>query len=221
MTIRGADENVSIELVIDGRRVLHRSFDDEGRLSAIYRIDERGNGFSMAMEKGRMWNCCAYVNGKKEGMAHEYYRHKPQQIREEIPWHEGMRDGLARRWGEDGTPLSEMRYEQGFIAPVLRYRGAATTRPVASIYRTERGVFYTAHAKIDDLVKVGMSAQQVSEILKVDFSEAPGSHSRCTRARGCCISRSRMGRSHRSARATTVSVTSRHRKRRTDHFGKG
>jgi len=174
LTVLGRDDNPSMELAIDGRRVLQRSFDEEGRLAAVFRIDERGDGFVMAVQGGKVWSYGRYRASRRDGIAREFYRHNPEQVREQTTWRDGLRDGLLRRWDEDGRLTAEIRYEEGFIAPVMRCRAAPTTRPVASLYRNENGVFYTAHAKIEGLVKVGMSSEQVMQVLQVDFSEKSG-----------------------------------------------
>jgi hypothetical protein len=176
LTISGPDEKIVVELSVDGRRVLHWGFDDEGKLTSIFRLDANGNGFDLTTELGQPLSWTRYTAGKKDGVSREYFRHKPQQLREEITWRTGVRNGTSRSWDEDGKPTADVLYDDGFIAPVFRYRGTATTRP-ATAYNNERGEkFYSSPAgiKINELLKVGMTAQEVSDTLKVDFSEKSG-----------------------------------------------
>jgi hypothetical protein len=174
LSVVAQEDAVTAELSVGGRRVLQRAFDEEGRISTIFRLDDAGNGFNIACEGGRIWSFVRFADGKKHGVAREYYRHKPQQLREEINWKLGVRHGPMRTWDEEGNLTCEVMYEDGFIAPVWRYRGPTPAKPPVSIFRNDRGVFYTAHVPVEKLIKVGMTAAEVSEALKVDFSERSG-----------------------------------------------
>ncbi len=176
LSIYSRDSTIEIELTVGGEVKLRRAWDEAGRLSEVHRLDARGDGFSLTWDRGQVVSYVWYRDGRKDGVSREYYRHKPSQLREEINWRRGSRHGICRRFDEDGKLLEQTMYEDGFVVPVLRYRGPPATQPIAQLYRNEGGVFYRALGPIESELKVGMTEQQVQERLKLDFSPAGGIH---------------------------------------------
>jgi hypothetical protein len=174
LIVAGQGGEVMVEQFIDGVRTLHRSFDDAGRLLSLFRLDEKGDGLSITWDDGRPISYSRYAGGKREGVARDYYRSKPGQMREETHWHNGVRHGLSSTFAEDGQPLATVEYEHGFIAPVVRYHGPPADHPLATIYRNEHGVFYKAAGPLETVFRVGMTIDEVRDRLRLDFSPASG-----------------------------------------------
>src|SRR5205823_2081193 len=114
--------SVSTELYEDGRRTLIRSWDEHGRLETIHR-----DGLSLRFVNGRLWEFSRNESGRKTGVSGSYFQEKPDQPREQSDWHNGLRHGISRQWDTRGNLVSKAVYEDGFLAPVVRYRGKETS----------------------------------------------------------------------------------------------
>ena len=161
--------SVSMELYEDGRRTLIRAWDEQGRLEAIHR-----DGLSLRFLNGRVWEFSRSEAGRKSGVSGSYFQEKLDQPREQSHWHNGLRHGPTRQWDRSGKLMSEVVYENGFLPPVVRYRGKETSR--AKLHQTEDNNSYEADRELMDALKVGLTIAEVSELLKLDFSEADGIH---------------------------------------------
>lgn len=159
------------ELVRHGKRVFWRSWDRAGRLNNVINVSGQ-KGYVLEYFQGHLCRFAHYRNGKKEGVSRTFYRHKPSQLKEEAHWKHGLRHGPTRKWDLDGKLASDVPYEEAFIAPVVRYRGNAPSR--ALVHQSEFGVSYSASREIMDGLKVGMTTDETSELLKLDFSEESG-----------------------------------------------
>lgn len=155
------------ELFEDGRRILIRGWDDDGRLEIIYRP-----GLTIRFLGGRVWEFSRHEGLRKIGISRTYYHDKLDQPREEAHWQDGLRHGPARQWDIKGKLLSEVVYETGFVPPVVRYRGKEPSR--AKLRQTEDDNWYEADRAFMDALKVGLTTAEVSELLRLDFSERDG-----------------------------------------------
>lgn len=165
---------VTVEMFVEGVRVFRRQWDADGQLLSVFRLDDRGDGMSISWHDRHIVSCAWYSAGRLHGVSCEFYRHKPEQLRRETRWRNGVRHGPQRTWSEDGTLSGEVMYEDGFVAPVVRYTGPPPDKPLFTLHKTEMGVFYSAAGSIEGLFRPGMSIEQVMEILKLDFSPAEG-----------------------------------------------
>ena len=167
------DDTICAELLVHGRRVLFLGWDWQGRLERVTRgCADPGRGFHMCYHQGNLWQFRHSLDGKWEGLSRVYYRGKPSQLKEEIHWHKGLRDGVSRTWDITGKLTSETVYEEAFIAPVVHYRGGEAGR--ASLHKSAHGVSYSAPGDIMAALKVGIATHEVSQLLKLDFSERSG-----------------------------------------------
>lgn len=162
---------VYTELLGHGKRVFWRSWDRAGRLENVINVSGK-KGYVLEYYQGHLCKFAHYRNGKKEGVSRTFYRHKPSQLKEEAHWKHGLRHGPTRKWDHGGKLTSDVLYEEAFIAPVVRYRGNEPSR--GRIHQSEFGVSYSASPQIMDGLKVGMTTDETSELLKLDFSEESG-----------------------------------------------
>jgi hypothetical protein len=165
------DGEVFVELYDEGKRVLRRSWDRKGRLRRVHRIDEQGNGYGLAYVAGQLSHYAHYRSGKKEGVERDFA--SDGRLREEIYWNDGLRHGPSREWGEVGA-FSEILYEEGFVAPVIRSPG-----PPAggfTLHKSELGVTYEGPDRVIRRFEIGMPVSEVSKILRLDLSERTGLH---------------------------------------------
>jgi hypothetical protein len=168
-----ASDGVCTQLYERGEVTLYRWFEADGRLRSIRRtITGTDIAFFLRYQRGRLWQFGWFKNGKRTGLSKTYYRREPDQIEEEIHFLDGVRHGPYRKWDPNGTLVSEFIYEEGFIPPIIRYHGQE--KPVAKIYKSDDRISYGAPREIMDALKVGMTTQEVSEFLRLDFSEATG-----------------------------------------------
>jgi hypothetical protein len=151
----------------DGKRVLIRGWDDDGRLEIIHRP-----GLTIRFLGGRVWEFRRHEGERKIGLSRTYYHEKLDQRREEAHWQNGRRHGPTRQWDIKGKLLSEVLYETGFVAPVIRYRGKEPSR--AKLHQTQDDNWYEADRTLMDALKVGLTTAEVSELLRLDFSERDG-----------------------------------------------
>jgi hypothetical protein len=167
------DEDVHCQLYQHGTRILCRDFDRDGRLSFVFR-PIRGSDLSFALRcrNERLRSFSWYKSVKKKGVSRTYHTGNTRGLKEEIHWKDGLRHGVSRTWDEKGALLSEVTYEEGFIPPIIRYRGEEPSR--ARIYRSEDGISYAAPRDIMHGFRVGMTTSEVSQLLKLDFSEGTG-----------------------------------------------
>jgi hypothetical protein len=155
------------ELFEDGRRILIRGWDDDGRLEIIHRP-----GLTIRFLGGRVWEFSRHEGQRKTGLSRTYYHEALDQPREEAHWQNGLRHGPTRQWDIKGKLLSEVVYETGFIPPVIRYGGKEHSR--AKLNQTEDDNWYEADRTLMDALKVGLTTAEVSELLRLDFSERDG-----------------------------------------------
>lgn len=165
-------DGIYTELLKDGKRVFFRFWDAHGRLDSVRQIADKG--YFLDYHQGKLFRFGHYRGGKREGVSRTFYREKPSQVKEEIHWRNGIQYGISRKWDVSGKPALEERYDEGFIAPVTRYRGTEPSR--CKLHKSEFGVGYSAPRDVADALEVGMTTAEVSELLKLDFSERSGIH---------------------------------------------
>lgn len=168
-----AHDGVYTRLYNHGQVTLYRWFETDGRLRFICRtVAGTDTSFALRYKKGRLWQFQWFKKGKRRGLSRTYYTRDPHQIEEEIHFLDGVRHGAYRQWDPNGTLISEVIYEEGFIPPIIRYQGQQ--KPVARLLKTDDRLLYSAPSEIMNALKVGMSTDEVSQLLKLDFSEATG-----------------------------------------------
>jgi hypothetical protein len=167
------DGECQCEMFHDGERVLRRGFDRSGRLTFVFRtIRGTDTSFILSYWYGNLREFRWYRDGKRTGVSRKYSMETRELLVEESFWRNGLRNGPSRQWDADGDLMDEADYEDGLIVPVIRYSGEEPG--LVTVYRSEFGVDYDAPASIMNAFKVGMSTDEVSGILKLDFSEGTG-----------------------------------------------
>lgn len=167
-------DNVCSEVFVKGERVGCRSWDSAGRLCAIFVSglgESLDRGFSLDFHLGKVRSFAHFKNGKKEGLSCIYTTNEAQ-LREESQWHAGLRHGRTRIWDHAGILESDLVYEDGLITPIIHHVGAQ--QPQAEVFRSEFGVDYSAPREIVDQLLVGMNTNDVSNLIRTDFSERSG-----------------------------------------------
>ena len=164
---------ISVELLHRGERRLWVRWDRRGQIDRVARVPAKGHGFFLDYDGDCVVRFQHFRDRKAHGLERRYYMDRENPPRFERHFTDGVVDGRARMWDEDGKLVSEVTYESGLITPIVRYTGKGSSG--IRVYRTREGVAYSASRAVQ-LVKVGMTTEQVSELLKVDFSPTSGIH---------------------------------------------
>jgi hypothetical protein len=168
---RNPDGDLRVVLNLHGQRESLLVLDRAGSVQTIVKSPAVGHGFYMDYCKGRIREFCHFKDRKRHGLARRYYRENLTQILEEKHFTDGVIDGRSRQWDERGQILRDETYELGFLPPVIRYTGKESSGVV--LHRSEEGVSYST-APVVSQVRIGMTVQEVSDLLKVDFSPFQG-----------------------------------------------
>jgi len=171
-------DRISIDLMVNGTRVLTRSWNQTGQLTRIVRRPCSGRGFFLQWDGGHVIDWGHFRNGKRIGLRRKFFRSKSDQIREGIRYVDGVRDGLYREFNRDGTIVRELLFRDGLIAPVVKPNanrpGSDKELPTTAISISDNDVSYIALHPVIDRIKVGMTAQEVADILGARISPAMG-----------------------------------------------
>ncbi len=172
---------VFFHLWAEGERVMGRAFTRE-RLERVWRRPPTGRGFSLQWyHGGGLWRGDHWLDGELHGMFQSYYgTGKP---RETVRWERGRRHGWTRSYDEDGRLEYSARYDRGLIVPVIRYKGPPG--PAELHFTHDGGIYYSAPDELIHRIRVGMTARQVSDLLRLDVSLKMGvrfSNWRCDEA---------------------------------------
>lgn len=165
---------LTVSLLRHGERDVWVRWDRHGETVRAFRLAANGPGFSVDFHHGRLVEFRHYKNRKSHGLYRRWYRDKPDQLREEKHFATGVIHGRSRAWNEDGVVKQDVTYDQGMIPPVRRYTGNGTSG--ITVHRNERGVSYDGSLFSEDDVRVGMTIDEVVQLLKVDVSEKSGIH---------------------------------------------
>jgi len=165
-----ASSRVNVGAYRHGKRFSWFQFDATGAITAL-RHSGKDHGFYVDYHQGQLVEWAHYWHGKQHGTYRRYFRSDPKQLREEKQFTKGVIDGRSREWNEKGEVLKDVMFDMGLILPIIRYKGKGTSGIVA--HRSTDGVTYS-NAPAVGKVEVGMTVQEVSELLKVDFSPTQG-----------------------------------------------
>ncbi len=165
------------EVVVDfrqhGERVFWIRWESNGQIDRVSRYPVKGHGFFLKLEGDRVVWFGHYKDRQHHGLERRYYTNRRDPPRFEKHYTDGVVDGVAREWDKDGKLVSHVNYESGLIPPIVRYTGKGSAG--IKMYRTQDGVNYVGSPAVTN-IKLGMTTEQVSEVLKVDFSPASGIH---------------------------------------------
>jgi len=161
-----------VELELDGRRELFFRIDSAGSRDRIGKGPAKGYGFYLEYHEGHLVEFSHCRNGKRHGLHRRYFRENPRQLREEKHFTDGVIDGRCREWDENGKVISDVVFKRGLIPPIVHYKGKGRSGVI--LHRDEYGATYSGAPMVVGAVKVGMTTQQVSDLLKVDFSPVQG-----------------------------------------------
>jgi antitoxin component YwqK of YwqJK toxin-antitoxin module len=172
----GTDVSIGPDQVIfsiyeESGRVWMRGFDDAGRLERIAPMPARGRGFFLQFRKGQVWNFEHFLDREQDGLERTYFEDGVR-IRDQKEWRRGALNGWSRTWREDGTLEFEANYEDGLRTPIVHYRGKQ--KSAARLSRNGQSARYSAPRELMGKFHPGMTTTQVSELLRLDFSEADG-----------------------------------------------
>jgi hypothetical protein len=166
-------DGVFEELHERGVRLHIRAWDRQGRLERVGKLPDKGLGFFVQWDAGKLLTFSHFRDGKKTGLQRTYAR-GTDRLRHEVEFEDGVRHGLERRWNEKGELEFSERYQHGFLPPVIPYRGSGAA---ATLTKGEDRLYYSAPRELMAVFLergVGMTTAQVSKLLKVDFSERTG-----------------------------------------------
>ena len=115
-----------------------------------------------------------FKNLKRHGVYRIYSREIPGWLIEEKHFTDGIIDGRCREWDEKGNLVKDDTFELGFLPPVFRYTGKESSG--ITLHRSGQGVTYARAPNAPEVseIKVGMTMEEVSNLLKIDFSPSQG-----------------------------------------------
>jgi hypothetical protein len=143
----------------------------DGIYTLVAKTPIGGPGFRMAYHDGKLIQFNHFKDGKIHGLYREYFESEPDQLRVEKSFADGIIDGRWREWDIGGLPVRDDTYSMGLITPIVRYKGSDTNG--ATIHRSRNGASYSNFRRVGQ-IKVGMTTEEVSGLLKADFSPKQG-----------------------------------------------
>ena len=168
-----AGREVTVELQIHGQRQFWIRWDHRGQIDRVARIPARGHGLFLDYHDQRIVWFQHFLDRKLHGLERRYHTDREAPPRFEKLYTLGVIDGGFREWNDAGKLVRDVKYESGLIPPIVRYVGQGTSG--VRLIRTSDGAMYTAAPAVAQ-VKIGMTTDQVSQLLKVDFSPTSGIH---------------------------------------------
>ncbi len=164
--------DVEVGLFLHGEQEFSLKLDSMGCIKRINRYPKVGYGFYLEYDNyDRLVEFGHFNDRKRHGLYRRYYADDPDQLREEKQFTNGVVDGRWRKWNEKGEIIYDQTFEMGLVPPVVHYQGKEPG-PIV-IRRDENGATYSMHPVVNG-IKVGMTVQEVSDLLKVDFSPTGG-----------------------------------------------
>jgi hypothetical protein len=162
------------ELIVDayqdGEVLFTRRWDAAGQLALIRRVPAKGPGFVLGFDGGRKTLEERFLDAEPDGVARRFDARTGRK-RQEVEWKKAVRDGWARSWREDGSLEHEVHYQDGLALPIVHYEGKPGE---ATVYRKGERAFYSSPREVTQSIREGMTAAEVSQILKLDFSLSQG-----------------------------------------------
>jgi hypothetical protein len=168
--------DTTVELNQHGDRVFRATWNQDGELKSVSRYPQKRYGFFMDLDGEQVTWFVHFLDRQHHGLQRRHYDSHRDPPRFEKHFRRGVIDGLSREWDRNGKLVKETKFESGLIPPIVRYQGDDKGKAGVIPHSGRDGVSYQSVSAAAAKIKVGMTTQQVSEIVKVDFSPASGIH---------------------------------------------
>ena len=165
-------DGVLVKIYEQGKSHVFLSWDGHGTLRDVSHRPKKGEGFSLSYHRGKLIAFYRFKDGKTDGLHCRWHRENPQQMKTSTLYQNGARHGRHREWSVNGKLLHDWTFDDGLLAPVVRYTGGKKSK--AKMVRAGGMALYSAPRSLMDKIRVGMTSREVSQVLKLDFSETQG-----------------------------------------------